>query len=1347
MELRVKCAVCAVAMCLVLRAGSGMEHKFRYYTDNSGLSSNTIQCLYQDDKGYVWVVPADGLDRFNSYDFTNYRSDYRRRNTLENNCIYSLCGEGFPNGDRIWVGTSDGVYIFDSKDESFVHLPILGSDGRERRNLLVYSLAADVAGNMWIGTLGDGLYRYSLKSGTFEHYNAAKYPEAFSSDVIVKILLDHDNNIWVASGGGSLLSRYNPENNRFSTFRVEDTLTREPISRISTMCQDSFGDIWIAGYACELYKFELSRLTFTCNRPEDGEAYGRVRSMIEYTPGIIMLGTDHGLVNFNTKNRSFEHVDNGTTNRNGRLNDKFIHSILKDRDGGVWIGTYFGGINYLSPLSSLFTLIEAGEGCGHIISKFCEDPEGNIWIGSDDGGLSLYNPRTGSYTPVAVDPRDRALNIHALTIDGGWLWVGTYGDGLYRIDLRTRQMKHFTQAGTGLDNLDVYSVFRDSRGQLWIGTKMGICRYDDVSQTITCAFGLGHNSDVVDICEDARGHLWFASLGKGLIRYGFDDGRFALCSHDSGGGLSDFVSCLAVEGDNLWIGTHGCGLCRYDIAADTLSREFDMLPYGNCAVFQIVQNGGELWLTTNRGLLKYSPGNGPQSIYKFTSDDGLLANIFNANSGIKSSTGHIYIGCNNGINKFYPYDFTRRENSAKLSVVFPDFKLFNRSVPVDGRLLSNTIDCQRSVRLRGRKMSFSLDFIALNFSSPLRTVYRYRLENFDDKWITTGLDEGAGVQHVSYTNLPPNRYRFVVSASTGGEQFGEEAVVEILVLPPWWMARAMVVAYGVLALLAVAGGGLWLRRRIGRAHREQIASITRKNKLDLLEAKVSLFTEVANEIRTPVALIAAPVEEIAKRAGDLPGLRDDVDIIRKNCERLRTLVDQILNLKSAEEGEHAASCVPERVDVREVLRTVVAAVGDAVPRRGIAVHLGLPGEALTAEMCCDHFSKIVGQILGNAYQFAESRIDVTLEGPGGEVPGDVFRVRVRDDGAGIDRAEKARIFEPFYTSDKCVSGSGLGLGLAVAKSLATRMGAVLGVESAVGQWTEFTVTVPLGAPRPVPGTDGDSGVPAGQPAVAAVQPEVQKRLPDILLAEDNADFADFFVRHLSGSYTIHCATDGRQALDLLRSRSIAAVVSDVAMKGMDGVALCAAIRNDPALDHLPVVLVSVDSSSAAKVRALEAGADAYLEKPLSVDYLDCQIRALIGIRGRLRLKFSKMPYLVMDGDAASPSGNRFMAQVNQYVMDNISNSNLSVEDIAAAVNVSRTLFFSRIKSLTGTTPNEFLRSTRLRVAAELLSKSNDLRVTEICYMVGFTSTSYFAKCFHAQFGMLPTEFMEKYRRE
>lgn len=293
MKLWIKRAVCLCVLCMVFRAGTGMEYKFRYYTDNDGLSSNTIQCFYQDDKGYVWIGTADGLDRFNSHDFTNYRSDYRLPHTLENNCVYSLCGESFANSDRIWVGTSDGVYIFNPKDESFVNLPVT-HDGEVLHNLLVYTLAADMVGNVWIGTFGEGLFRYNLRTETFERYTCENHPEAFSSNVIVKILLDHNNNIWVASSGGSRLSRYNPENNRFTTFRVEDTLTREPIGQIGTMCQDSFGDIWIAGCVGELYKFELSRRTFTCNRPAGGKEYGRVRSMIEYTPGELMLATERG---------------------------------------------------------------------------------------------------------------------------------------------------------------------------------------------------------------------------------------------------------------------------------------------------------------------------------------------------------------------------------------------------------------------------------------------------------------------------------------------------------------------------------------------------------------------------------------------------------------------------------------------------------------------------------------------------------------------------------------------------------------------------------------------------------------------------------------------------------------------------------------------------------------------------------------------------------------------------------------------------------------------------------------------------------------------------------------------
>ncbi len=251
----------------------------------------------------------------------------------------------------------------------------------------------------------------------------------------------------------------------------------------------------------------------------------------------------------------------------------------------------------------------------------------------------------------------------------------------------------------------------------------------------------------------------------------------------------------------------------------------------------------------------------------------------------------------------------------------------------------------------------------------------------------------------------------------------------------------------------------------------------------------------------------------------------------------------------------------------------------------------------------------------------------------------------------------------------------------------------------------------------------------------------------MLLAVDDRDSTDFLLRHLSGDYSIRCVTRAREALDALRTHSFSAVVADVRLDGEpDGIGLCEEIRADNRLNHLPVILLGVGGSDAEKVRGIRAGADVFFEKPESANCLGEQIRALIELRRQLRLKYSKMPYMPFE-EQSLPDGSRFMEQVNRYITDNISNAGMTVEDIADAVNVSRTLLFSRIKALAGTTPNELLRTIRLKVAAELLAAPNNLRVTEICYMVGFTSTSYFAKCFKTQYGILPTEWMERYRKE
>ena len=290
-----------------VQAGVCSKYSFRHYTDGDGLSSNTIQCLYQDAKGYIWVGTNDGLDRFNSHDFTNYRYDYRRPYTIANNSIYSICSETTSGTERIWVGTNDGLYIFDSHDETFDRLP-LTVNGAEKNNVIVYTLCVDIGGNLWIGTLGAGLFRYGLKNGSLERYGVDNHPETFTSDLVSKVLLDYENNVWVASG--SHIHKYRPETNGFSSFRVEDRVSGNVIGRIGTLCQDSFGDIWICGNDGELFKFDISGFTFTSYRPEYD--FGRVRAVIEYAPGTIMMGTEKGLVGFNIKSRSFELLDDGT---------------------------------------------------------------------------------------------------------------------------------------------------------------------------------------------------------------------------------------------------------------------------------------------------------------------------------------------------------------------------------------------------------------------------------------------------------------------------------------------------------------------------------------------------------------------------------------------------------------------------------------------------------------------------------------------------------------------------------------------------------------------------------------------------------------------------------------------------------------------------------------------------------------------------------------------------------------------------------------------------------------------------------------------------------------------------
>ena len=1175
---------------MLLWAGVTSAHaeamRFQHFTDIDGLSSNTVRCIYQDNMGYIWAGTNGGLNRFNSFHFTKFYSAKQDDKYIGNNNIYCITDETPTSRNRIWIGTVDGIYIFDNTTHNFSRLPIV-VDGKELSNTLVFTMSPDYDGNMWIGTLGQGLLRYNLATQTFSQYDAQSHPRIFERNTVAKIIVDEEHNIWIGLGG-SYICRYNAEQDDLTPFKVEDSISRQTISRVSTIYEDIVGNIWVAGLAGDLFLFDRANNRFTRNMP--GFTCDRIRSIIERKPGVLLLGTNQGIVSFDVRERSFKMVDNGRTGHDYALKDNFIYSIEKDTDGGIWVGTYYGGLSYMSSGNDAFSTPEIPKGSGHIISCFCEDESGRIWIGSDDGGLCTYDPATQEYRSHPLNYTLGNLNIHSLLIHDGYLWIGTVINGLYRYDLRSGGVKKIAIDNTDDDDVDIYSLHCDSHGTLWIGTTQSVCRYNKSTQKIETVFKTSYNSRVSSICEDAFDNVWFATNGNGLLRYSHSDKEIKRFDKNADLNGYPYINTLSADGDNIWIGTAGQGLLRYDIAKNHLTREFNNKDYDISTIFKIIPSGNELWITTNNGMINYRYGQTEKSMVRYASDDGLSTNIFNLNAGLKSSTGYIYVGSNNGFDRFYPYDLKNHVQHSNAEVVVTNLTL--SGIKPDSKTVYHTIP-KEGISVRTNKLSIALSFIALNYSSPQRTVYRFRMANFDKNWSETDPYIHSGERRISYTNLPPNTYRFEVCCSRNGEDFSQPTSFEIEVLPPWWMTSAMIAIYILLGIALVVVVLYFINRYFDKKHQEDVEQLTQRKDLEILKAKYARFTDRVSEFYMPLSLIIAPAEKIARHEDLSDDVRKDAEMIQRNCNKLLTMVDNISD----------------------------STINNAEP---------------------------------------------TSDSPALQ--------QQADDNTTTENKEAIRL-------------------------------------------PDIRLTVEPDAPK-----------------------------SSLLLVDEDSEFTDFFIRYFTPYYFVDTVKEYNEALARLTDKHFDIVLADWRIGDATGHELCNAIRQDKMIDDTPIIILTKDGSAQVKSAALASGADLCLDKWASPDFAARQIHAIIKSRQNLRTKYSKMPYINSGKDDQSIVGNRFMVQVNAYVMDNIANSAITAEDMASAVNMSRTLFFTRIKQMTGLTPNEFLRSTRLKKAAELLAGDNKLRVTEICYMVGFSSTSYFAKCFQAEYGMLPNQYMEQHRQ-
>lgn len=1291
------------------------QFHFRHYNIENGVSSNNISTLFQDQKGYIWIGTENGLNRFDGNQFTLYQKNNPLYSNFHANSINTICET---TDKELWLGTDNGVFIYNQVKDTFTPFVKQTSDKTSITSWITH-IIQDKAGNIWIATHKQGIFLFNTQTDKLTQFEIPQ-----NDNIVTRILNDEQNNIWLS--GPYQLCKLNKVNNTFETYAIEEKT--ESIYSMA-LWEDSSNHIWIGTWDKGLWKLDpRTKQVEKYLTGEKGKGILHIHSILEYSPELLLIGSDDGLTIFNpVTHESFLYDNYGDSEKS--LSDKFIYPILKDREGGVWIGTYYNGISYLPPYCGQFNGYSESSDIPYfnsrIISRFCEGENGNIWIASDDSGLSCFNPSTMQFLDFNGREKLNKHNLHALCMVDKDLWIGTYGDGIQILNIQTGVIKNYS-ISNGLDENSIYSIFKDSQGQIWTGSMNGICQYDAQKQRFTPIKYL--EALVIEIAEDAKGNLWIATQGKGLFRYSPQKNKEWKKYGLEKGFNSLTVNHLCINKDNeIWVATSE-GLYLYNPLKDVFIYQPLRLP--NECITAILEGEDCLWLTTAKGLVKYTPAT--QETQIFTKSDGLQSEAFIMASALKTRNGEFYIGSINGFNTFYPHQL--KLNTQKPNVVLTSLEIFNQKIDTqkDGTL-PEAIDHLKEIHLSYKDNVITLNYAALSYCTPQKNQYAYMLEGFDKGW------NYVGSQHsTTYTNLPAGTYTFRVKASNNDNIWNEEGTsIRIIVHPPFYLSLPFKIGYVLLFLLAL---GLLLRyviRRSEKKHAKAIDELNSKKEIEIHEAKINFFTMIAHEIRTPVSLIIGPLEKIMQSTHIPTNERQELEIIDRNSQRLLYLVNQLLDFRKVEQKEIRMKFSSQ--SIKELMQAVCERFSPTLQQNGVSFSVTYPDEHFHADVDKEALTKVLSNLLTNANKYTQSRIEIRFQ----EHPEkQTFSIEVQDNGKGMNEEELTKIFKPFYQASE--NKPGTGIGLSIVKGIVEAHHGQVNVTSQPGHGSSFMITLPQKQENLSAEEEENQ---AGNPLPEDIIPEQnatasmsQKVLPIMLIVDDNEDMLNFLSSHFQTSYTIVTAVDGVDALNKLKEQEVSLIISDWMMPNMNGIDLCKAVRNNQLTSHIPFILLTAKTDTGAKITSMNCGADAYIEKPFSLQYLEACIKNLLELRLQLRQKFSQMPTVSINSIAANQSDKVFLEKMNHLIEENLNNEELSVDFLAEKLCISRSGLFVKIKGLANTTPNEMIQIIRLKKAASLLLE-NQYRINEVSYMVGFNNPSYFSKCFQKQFGMKPGEYI------
>ena len=1340
--------------------------KFKQLSAPHSLPTNEVQKVYQDRDGFIWFATRNGLCQYNGYETTLYKSNLYSPDLLTTNSITCLVDD---NNNNLWIGTSEGLNVMDKRTGE-----IKKYKAPSISNNVVSALCVTRDNTLWVGT-DNGLCRYVPEKDTFV-VCGDEFGDGRLRYVTIKSLLeDSDGDLWIGTWAQGLF-RYSPSTDKVVVYpKINEQYSSHVIY------EDSNKDIWVGSWGYGLFKLrnpkDMENVSYQSFLHENGDDSSLSDNIVydiaeDINTHTLWVGTRSGLSILRLdESSSFINYKSGKSDY--RIPSDEVNSIMRDSQKNMWIGAIGGGVLMADTRQPAFALHTLNFGDEDIpvtsVRTLFADSDQNLWIGVGTYGLARREYVTGelkmySHIPEFSGVKDLpSLFAVVQRKKSGDIWFGMYNGGIY-VYRKGEKVKHLTTKNSAFLTSDcVSALYEDYEGNCWIGTRGGIgvrlsdgtdYRFETMNFNDSLSAGWIY---VRDIVQDMDNSVWLATSNFGVIHITGDVRQPSTLKYENYSFhnrklITNTVLCMHIDRfGRLWAGTEGGGLYLYNRSTGQFEEKTRTYSIPGDVIVSIEEDkSGNLWLGTVSGLVKLyvvAVGN-DFSTRIYTSADGLQDN-FIVNSSC-SRDGELFFGGHKGYNSFFPDKM--EIPSQETNFLITDIKIFNHSfknLPVElQQKISPVMPTYTSkIELPYKYNNFSIEFAALTYKNPELNRYAYRLQNFDRDWQYTDADR----RFAYYNNLPSGTYTFQLKATNeNGEWSGYVREFTVVVLPPFWATWWAYLLYMVLVLVIGVLIYRTIKKRILLQNALRLREMEKAKAEELNHAKLQFFTNITHELLTPLTIISATVDELKTQA---PSHNDLYTVMNSNIQRLIRLLQQILEFRKAETGNLKLRVSPG--DLAAFVRTGTESFKPLVKKRKIHFSLLCDPESIVGYFDIDKLDKIMYNLLSNAakYNKEDGFIQVTLSYD--EEDREFVLLRVKDNGKGISREKQATLFKRFYQGDyRKFNTIGTGIGLSLTKDLVTLHGGTISVESEVDHGTEFIVRIPIERSYYDEEQIDDEVISLRQTAIdyedtpedviAEVQ-ELATKANSILLVEDNEELLNLMTKLLGREYNVFTAENGKEGIIVLENEDVDLIVSDIMMPEMDGIEFCKYVKGHLEISHIPVILLTAKNKEEDRAEAYEIGADAFISKPFNLTVLHARIRNLLKYKARMAHDFkNQIVFEVKDLNYTSLDEDFIQRAIN-CVNNHLEDPNFDQAQFADEMLTSKSTLYKKLKSLAGLNTSSFIRNVRLKAACRIMEeKGINIRVSELAYAVGFNDPKYFSSCFKKEFGMLPSEYIERF---